>query len=120
MCTFLNDAFMERLFSPYSNLEKLNMQCCCGPKKIRIRSSKLRELVITYTGNFPYVNLEEFYIDDVLNLKVLTLRDTSTNLVTKKMKMNAQFSFIPVELDLKCNLEDARCVDGNGPNLKLK
>lgn len=54
------------------------------------------------------------------NLKVLTLRDTLTNLVTKKMKMNARFSFIPVELDLKCNLEDARCVDGNGATLKLK
>jgi hypothetical protein len=105
-CTFTSDAFMECLFSSHSNLEKLHMHYCCGPKRIQISSDKLIEFVITYNASYPYVNLEEFYIDYAPNLEVLILIDTPTNLVTKKMKMKIRISSKIKKLGMNCSLDD--------------
>ncbi|KAJ3696656.1 hypothetical protein LUZ61_000361 [Rhynchospora tenuis] len=111
---FLNDVFMDRLFS-CPNLEKVKMYYCCSPKRVHIRSHKLRELVITYGIHFPYVFVEEIFIDDAPSLEVLTIDDTPCHFatpdphITNIMKMKLKIRSAPnlVQLGLYCYLGDA-------------
>ncbi|KAJ1699866.1 hypothetical protein LUZ63_008378 [Rhynchospora breviuscula] len=117
---FLNDVFMDRLFS-CPNLEKVKMYYCCGPKQVQIRSRKLRELVITYGIHFPYVFVEEIFIDDAPSLEVLTIDDTPCHFatpdhhITNIMMMKLKIRTAPNlgQLGLYCYLGDVHFMHGD-------